>query len=232
MDKISEHVIEIRFKPDSYFLDKRGQIASSIGASTALDQWSISNVQIDFSSKSNEKIQAFYSYKNIGFTSYAPNDSKFFQEEAGKFIKAAWAFIGQNEITRIGIRSKFITETESFTSAFNAYKKKFLALSDDDLKKFGGSLVDLGFPMNFIDGENYFNIVNMGPMEKSQFAQQLTVAGEAFDAGIFLDIDYFKKEFSPHTNQRNVIDFLRQGIKKSEQLYATLNEWVNPEHGK
>ena len=73
---ISKHLVEIRYKPSSRFLDKRGEIADLL-SSTTFDQWNISSNRIDFSSKEQENIGAFISFRNLGlFTNY-PNTQDF-----------------------------------------------------------------------------------------------------------------------------------------------------------
>ena len=55
MEKIfSKHIVEIRHKPNSRFLDRRGETAELL-AGSFFDQWGISNNRIDFSSKKKTK---------------------------------------------------------------------------------------------------------------------------------------------------------------------------------
>jgi len=225
MKKIfSKHIVEIRYKPNSRFLDKRGETAELL-AGSFFDQWNISNNRIDFSSKTNENIVAFISFRNLGlFTNY-PNTADFFKEKAKDFIKSSWDNFLTSKITRIGVRSTYLIETESFKNSFDDYRKKFLGLSDEDLKKFDGDLIDLGFPLNFTIGEDFFNVTT-GPMEKSQSKEFLLDDDELPDAGIFVDVDYFKKEFSPHITQKNVLDFVDKGIDKAGNIKDLIAGWT------
>lgn len=226
MDKIlSKHLIEIRYKPNSRFLDKRGEIADSLSGAT-FDQWNISNNRIDFSSKEHEDFGAFFSFRNFGLFANYPNTQEFFAEKAKDFIKAAWAHFPTGKITRIGIRSTYLIEAKDFKSAFDKYRSKFLALSDSDIEGFGGDLIDLGFPLNFATGEDFFN-VNTGPMEKAQ-SKEMVVGDEDKlpKTGIYVEVDYFRKEFSPHTTQKNVLDFVDKGIQKSATVSELISEWT------
>jgi hypothetical protein len=225
MKKIfSKHVVEIRYKPNPRFLDKRGEIAESLSGSF-FDQWNISNNRIDFSSKTNENITAFISFRNLGIFTNHPNTVDFFKEKAKDFIKSAWTNFPTSKITRIGIRSIYLIETSSFKNSFDEYRKKFLGLSDDDLKKFNGDLIDLGFPLNFSVGEDFFNVTT-GPMEKIQSKEFLLDDDELPEAGIFVDVDYFKKEFSPHIIQKNVLGFIDTGSDKAENIKDLIAGWT------
>ncbi len=220
----SKHIIEIRFKPNSRFLDKRGEIAELL-AGSFFDQWNISNNRIDFSNKTNENVAAFISFRNLGvFTNY-PNKADFFKEKARDFIKSAWTNFPTNKITRIGVRSTYLIGTPSFKNSFDEYRKKFLGLSDEDLKKFNGDLIDLGFPLNFAVGEDFFNVTT-GPMEKNQSKEFLLDDDELPEAGIFVDVDYFKKEFSPHITQKNVLDFIDTGVDKAGDVKDLIAGWT------
>jgi len=220
----SKHIIEIRYKPNSRFLDRRGEIAELL-AGTFFDQWDISNNRIDFSSKGNENILAFFSFRNFGlFTNY-PNTTDFFKEKAKDFIRSAWIHFSADKITRIGIRSTYLIGSKSFENSFDEYRKKFLGLSDEDLKKFDGDLIDIGFPLNFATGEDFFNITT-GPMKKSQSKEFLIDSEELPASGIYMDIDYFKKEFSPHITQKNVLDFADKGIDKAEKIRDLIAGWT------
>ena len=226
MDKIiSKHLIEIRYKPNSRFLDKRGEIADSLSSAT-FDQWNISNNRIDFSSKEREDFGAFFSFRNFGLFANYPNTQEFFTKKAKDFVRNAWTHFPTDKITRIGVRSTYLIETKDFKSAFDKYRSKFLALSDSDIKGFGGDLIDIGFPLNFATGEDFFN-VNTGPMEKAQ-SKELVVDDEKKlpKTGIYVDVDYFRKEFSPHTIQRNVLDFIDKAIQKSDAVSKLIAEWT------
>lgn len=223
-ETITEYVIEIRFKPNAKVLDKRGEIATSL-ISKLLDQWTISNNQISLTSKENTDVKAMFSFRNISFVSNHPNDEKFFLEKAEEYIKSAWTHFPTNEIVRIGVRTKFLISSTDFKTIFDAYRKNFLALSDEQLKKIGGTLVDLGFPLNFVDEDNFFNVMT-GPMEKEQFNQFLKTQEDIFDNGVFIDFDYFKQEFSPHIKQKDIIDFLKLGVKKANDACVAITELV------
>jgi len=61
---ISKHILEIRYKPNSRFLDRRGEIAYILSGQM-FDQWNIGNNRIDFANKKHHNIEAFFSYRNL-----------------------------------------------------------------------------------------------------------------------------------------------------------------------
>lgn len=223
---LSEHIIEIRFKPNANILDKRGEITTAL-TSNIFDQWSISDQQILLSSKENTKVQGSFSYKNTSFQTSYPNNTEFFLSHAENFIKSSWSSFPSNEIARIGIRTRYIVPVKDFKTAFDSYRKTFLGLNDKQIERFGGNLIDLGFPLNFVDGQNFFNVTT-GPMEKKQFIQIFKEEdGEDFFAdGLFLDVDYFKQEFSPYTKQKDVINFMKAGVKKAETVLSVVTDLI------
>lgn len=153
---ISKQIIEARFKPDARFLDRRGAVADSPTLSNLLfEHWNIAANRIDFSSKENAHIRAFFSYKNLGLVSVYPNKIEFFKENAESFIRSAWSHLPNREFSRIGMRLMFLVETDSFDKALDGYRQHFLKLSDDEIGRFGGKLIDVGFPLDFVDNGNH-----------------------------------------------------------------------------
>ncbi|OJI06584.1 hypothetical protein BK004_02790 [bacterium CG10_46_32] len=225
METISKHLVEIRYKPNSRFLDKRGEVADLL-SNSIFDQWNISTNKINFSSKKDDNIEAFFSFRNLGlFTNY-PNTQDFFLEKAKDFIKSAWNYFPTGNIIRVGVRSTYLFETRDFKNTFDKYRSKFLALSDEDIKEFDGDLIDLGFPLNFSIGEDFFN-VNTGPMEKDQSKEMvLNDEEELPTTGVYIDVDYFRKEFSPHTTQKNILEFVDKGIQKADKISKLIAGWT------
>jgi hypothetical protein len=225
MPKIfSKHIIEIRYKSNPRFLDRRGEIVEMLSGSL-FDQWSIANNRIDFTSKKNENIAAFFSYRNLGLFSNYPNTTEYFKDKAREFIRAAWSYFLTKKITRIGIMSIYLIESKNFKESFDRYRSSFLGLSDDNLKKFEGDLIDLGFPLNFTVGEDFFNITT-GPMEKIQSKEFIINDEELPDAGIYIDVDYFRKELSPYITQKNVLEFLDKGIEKADKVKSVIQDLI------
>jgi hypothetical protein len=83
----------------------------------------------------------------------------------------------------------------------------------------------MGFPLNFSVDEDFFNI-NTGPMEKAQSKEQFMDDDELPSAGVYVDVDYFRKEFSPHVSQRNIFDLLDKSISKAENIKKLIADWT------
>lgn len=222
-NKLSNHILEVRFRPSPRFLDEKGHIAAHM-TNDEFNHWNISSNRIDFSSSEHPELAAFFSFSNLGVTSAPPASTADFLNTVKEYIKSAWQHFEKETIIRMGVRSKYLIEVSSITKAFNAYKNKFLKLSDDDITKFGGELVDVGFPLNFIAGDNFFN-VNTGSMEKKQ--SEGIFGEKAFEAGIYVEVDYFRKEISPNIIVKHVISFVNDGTKKADSIANQIVEWIN-----
>ena len=99
-------------------------------------------------------------------------------------------------------------------------------MPNSDIEEFGGDLIDFGFPLNFAVGEDFFN-VNTGPMEKDQSKEMIMDDEEKLPTnGIYVDVDYFRKEFSPYITQRNILDFVDKSIKKADSVSKLIARWT------
>lgn len=221
---ISKHLVEIRFKPSPSVLDKRGQIAESLSGKL-FDRWGISQNRIDFRNKDCKYVTGFFSFRNIGFSSVYPQPLEYFVEKAKDFIKRAWVFFGTNDITRIGVRATFLSEVADFKESVKAYRNCFLKLSEEEVKKFGGDLVDVGFPLNFRAGDKFFNITT-GPMEKAQAVNYYGDEEGIPETSIYLDVDYFKTTFKSTLRQKQVLDFIDEGTQKAQEINNLICKWI------
>jgi hypothetical protein len=222
--KISKYIIEVRFKPDPTILDKRGKVASVL-ISNIFNHWSINNNRIDLTSEKYPGLLGFFSYRNLGIATSLPIDLKIIEEIAEDFIKNSWDYFPHDKITRIGIKTQTLNQVDSFTKTFNTFRQKFLRLDDDLLKKFDGNLVDLGMPLNFINGEDFFNVTT-GPMNDEQSKDFFPDEVELYKNSLFVEVDYFKKEFSPHIIVKHVNELLKKGLKKGEEISDLMMEII------
>ena len=244
---VSKHTIEIRFRPDAGFLDKRGVVAEHIASSaTPFKRWNVSANRIDFSSDDNQHVKAFISYRNMGVVSTPPNDTGYFVETAEAFIGAAWSQLPNRDLSRIGILSMCFIETKDFDKAVDAYRKRFLKLTDEELSGFRGKLIDIGFPLNFVDGKDHFNVIT-GPMKQAQAGQffrdaVLSPSGilqesrllHADDSGIanlpavglYVSVDFFRTDFPNQNTTTTILELLRRGIKKAQGIADLIAPWV------
>jgi len=221
---ISKHLVEIRFKPSPSFLDKRGKIAESLSGKL-FDSWSISENRIDFGNRDCKYIKGFFSFTNAGFSSVYPQPLEYFVERAKDFIPRAWIFFGTNEVIRIGVRSTFLSEVSDFENTVRAYREHFLKLNEEEVKEFGGQLVDVGFPLNFVMGDKRFNIMT-GPMKKAQALIHYGNEEEIPETAIFLDVDYFKSEFGKGLRLKEALNFIEEGTQKAREINKLICNWI------
>lgn len=225
MANIEEYLFELRYKPNPRILDKRGEIARAL-TNEKLNFWSVNTNTVVLNPEGDENMEAIMSYQNISFRVNSPYDKKFFREQLALFLKSAWSYLPTNEILRIGIRPKYLIEKESFSDIYEKYRHKFLGLSDEDVSEFGGSLIDVGFPLNFYEGPNYYDLVT-GPLKKEQYKMFFKNFDETLEQGLFLDLDYYNKDVSPNIRQKEVMDFVDKGIEKGDKLIKLFNtQWL------
>ncbi|KKN57083.1 hypothetical protein LCGC14_0565550 [marine sediment metagenome] len=247
---VSNYSVEIRFRPDAGFLDKRGAVAQSLTSSGApFKRWNVSANAIDFTRDDNQHIRAFFSYRNLGVLSTPPNASEYFVATAEKFLAAAWEHLPNREFSRAGVRSVLLIETEDFAEAVAAYRRRFLGLTDKEVQAFGGDLIDVGFPMNFVKGKDHFNVIT-GPMERGQSLQFFRdthpslgailqrvgrLPGGDSDAtdlpavGLFVDVDFFRENLSQHTTVTTMLGLLRRGVKKAQGIADLIEKLITEE---
>ena len=118
----------------------------------------------------------------------------------------------------------FLTETDNFGEVLAAYRRRFLKLTDENLGEFGGDLIDLGFPIYFESGSDFFNVVT-GPMKKEQ-SEQFFGEIDIPNTGIFVDVDFFRNDLSPKIGQMSVLALLSKGIKKAQEIATLINNWI------
>jgi hypothetical protein len=221
MKTISSHLCEIRLKPNPKFLDKRGNIASSI-ISEDFPSWVISENKINFSNKSDDRISAFFTYLNLGVSIFYPHKPKDFINITERFINKSWNFFQNTDIVRIGIRSKMLIDLgKNFNDYFKFYEKNINLFSEQNT--FKAKLVDVGLNLNYADKDNFFNITT-GPMEKEQakifFDNKLD--DELPKNALYLEIDYFKEDFAPFIKQKDILKIINNGIEKAEEVKKSI----------
>jgi hypothetical protein len=211
---ISKYFIEIRFEPDAGILDKRGKIAASVLKKQFTD-WIIQENKIDFSKKGNDEFGAYFSYRNLGIYSSYPNALPFIKNSSKDFIKSTWDYFKNNKIQRIGVRTISLTETTDYQKTFDAYKENFFKINEETLGKFDGKLYDVGFPMDFIDGNKFTHIMT-GPMYAKQSSQHFDKVKDIPKYGIFVDVDYYMDDCSSISTPQDLIKFIEEALNKGK----------------
>ena len=225
---VSKYTVEIRFKPDGSMLDRQGQTANIlVDGNNLFDRWSIEG-RVNLSTDDNPNIKAFISHKNLGVTSHHPNSSDFFIAQASKFIQCAWSLFCNRPFLRLGVRSTLVASVDDFAATVERYKNKFLRLEDNDLQQIGGEIVDVGFPINFVSGDDCFNIVT-GAMKSEQIQLYMKDVDPEYypRVGLFLDLDYFCTKFEGRIKQQTICDYVSSGVAKAYEVLNTIHGWVS-----
>jgi hypothetical protein len=192
---LSEHILEIRFKPNPKILDHRGAWAELVSKELSLSEWLILDNRFDVHDKP-KKETVFVGFRNCGYTCFDAPTANYFPDKAIKFFKLLLdleEFGNPLFVERIGVRSKFITShPKGFDDLKERYASRYLILSEKAKQAIGGKLVDIGGPLNFADKLGNFNTVS-GPMAKDQMKDFIKREGEYPDVGLFYDIDYWQR---------------------------------------
>lgn len=194
---ISEHTVEIRYKPNPKILDFRGTWAENISDHMGLPDWGIIENRIDIFSKA-KNMHAFVGFRNAGFVTVDAPTSNYFPNQATKLFKYLFGLDGFGDpifVERLGVRFKFCTNFDGkFEELCEKYSTSFLSITDKAKKALGENvkLIDIGGPLNFVDGLGNFNTMS-GPMAKAQTEQFFKKHDEYPEVGLFFDIDYWRK---------------------------------------
>jgi len=222
-NSLNEHVVELRFKPDSTILDRRGEIAKQISSSLGFSEWLIIENRVDIYTN-NSQHHAFVGFSNAGYVVSDSATKDEFPDKSAKFLKLLLSPLGigsEPHIERVGVRSKFITEFKgSFDTLVQHCTKSYLDLRPGALDALGKDvkLIDVGAPLNFIDNLGNFN-THCGPMLPGQASQFFRRKSGFPQVGLYYDIDYFLKPGRPIKSGdivTTIIGFAKRAWERNE----------------
>jgi len=214
----------MRFKPNAKILDYLGEWTEYLVNEMNLPDWNIDINRLNLYDKKN---QAFLGFKNCGFVSISPDTRNYFEDQASKFLRAIFKLeeFKPLPVTRMGVRSAFLMSyAGNFESIFQKYKDKVIKPTDKALEALNGQLIDLGVPLNFKDGEAYFNTMT-GPMTSLQIKRFFPTIESTPDVGLFFEIDYFKENIG-NEQLEQLIGLLKTFAHKSWQKMDSLVKLV------
>lgn len=192
---VSEHILEIRYKPNPKILDYRGTWAELISKELSLSEWLILENRIDIFDKP-KKETFFVGFRNSGYICFNSPTSNYFPDKATKFVKYLFSlevFGNPIIVERLGVRSKFITPHQpGFDDLRERYASRYLVLTDKAREAIGAKLADIGGPLNFADKLGNFNTFS-GPMVQDQMKEFIQQQPEYPEVGLYYDIDYWQK---------------------------------------
>lgn len=194
-DAISQHIFELRFKPNSRILDHRGTWAQHISKELSLSEWIIVENRFDVHDKL-KKETVFVGFRNCGYTCKDAPTRNYFPDKGAQFLRLLFSFEEfENPIfvERIGVRTKFITNhAKGFDDLRDRVGSKYITLPEKAMKAISAKLVDIGAPLNFADKQGNFN-TSLGPMTKDQISDFIPGRNDYPEVGLFYDIDYWLK---------------------------------------
>jgi len=225
---VSEHVMEVRYRPSGSFLGVAGKIADYFFDKEVFPHWQIQSNgnRVDFRDAPNEvkKFGAFVTFRNAGYVVFNPDTKNLFVDKALSFWKHALA--NQDftipKITRFGCRGKVFIQTDA---EFLAIRQKFAAftITSEARQLAGGDLQDFSVSLEVKDSD-FTARVQMGPVKKDEAQKYFSFESDAFGhSGVFLDLDLYTHEVA---NQKEVGELLKKANDrlwtKVDSLYAAL----------
>lgn len=223
MLRISEHILEIRYKPNPKILDHRGTWAELISAELGLAHWRIIENRIDIHDKDRKEL-AFVGFRNSGFTCFDAPTANYFPDKAVKFLKFVLNledFGSPVLVERLGVRSKFVfSHPQGFEDLRERFSSRFFSLTDAAKSAISAKLVDIGLSLNFADKLGNFNTI-CGPMQEEQIRQYIDRAGDYPKIGLFFDIDYWvrpNKEMDSAEILRLIRGYATEGWNRSDRI--------------
>ncbi len=220
---VSEHVLEIRYKPDSKVLDYRGQLASALSNDFKLSEWRITQNRVDVYDK-EQSTRVFASFRNAGAVVRNPPDSETFPNLTGKFIQ----FLAEQKpyrkkfpLLRLGVRSRFgFASSHSFPQLVERYLRRIVDIRPEVIDSIGARLIDVGVPVNFEADLGQINS-NTGPMEREQLSSffGFHLKDRLPDVALYVEFDYWLKT-EKDTGVAEIVSIVRD--------YASSN-WRNSE---
>lgn len=193
----SDHVFEIRYRPNAKILDRRGEWAERLSENLQLPRWQIASNRFDVWNEDTPEHRGFVSFSNSGYSLANAPTANYFPDHVVKFFKLVLAlpdFPKPLYVIRIGVRQRFLTEfVGKFDELVKRYAERYLCPTDKAMTVIGGKLLDLGGPMNFADSLGNFN-TNCGPVPEEQ-AKTFFPDQEPEDGfpkvALYYDIDYW-----------------------------------------
>jgi len=227
----SEHLLEVRFKPNPRVLDLRGAWVQEIADQMDMREWGIVENRLDVFD-SDEKRRAFVSFQNFGFLARDCPTTNYFPDHANKFLRIVTRLeeFGANLwVARIGMRARFCTPYDGTFDQLRArFLQRYVGLSESALDAIGreAKVLDIGAHLNFVDQYGNFNTM-CGPMVRAQIDSLFPKVGGFPDVGLYYDIDYWLKperELDTRELPSQVTKFSSQAWQRHERICRLILE--------
>lgn len=224
---ISESLLEIRYKPNSKIIDRRGTWAELISNHMNLDEWRVDTNRIDIHDKANLN-RAFVAFRNAGFITRNVPTPNFFPDQAVKLFRYLFSMEGFGKsiiIERFGLRQRFASTFHgSFEDLRDRYSTRFLALTDAAKEAINAEIVDIGGPLNFRDRHGHFNTMS-GPMRSSQLQEFFPEEEEYPEVSFYFDIDYWLRP-NKETPENDVIKWIKTFAQEGWARHERVRDFI------
>lgn len=226
---LTEHILEIRYRPNPKVLDLRGTWAESISKHMELEHWRIIENRVDLFDE-DQSLHVFVGFRNAGCIALDPPTRNFFPDKAAKLLTHLFGLDGFGDplfVERLGVRSKFCTAySGTFDALTELYASNYLCLTPNAYKAVGQKvkLIDIGGPLNFADHLGNFNTMS-GPMTAAQFPQFFKKDEGFPDVGLYFDNDYWvrpAKNLAGREVVPKVRSFATEAWDRSERVAAVV----------
>lgn len=225
---ISEHILEVRYKPNPEFLDYRGSYTKGISNLLSLNHWKIDNNRVDIYNDDNS-LRAFISFRNFGLIIQNSYDKNYFPNQANKFVRyilSQKTFKNPPFITRLGVRSRFaFPSTTDFDTLLENYISKYFSLSEKAKGIFKDKVVDAGLPIYFQTEIGQIN-TQSGPMNKDQLVEFFPNTPNLPDVALYIDLDYWK-EPKKDLSEDNITHLIKEYSINSWNFYEQITSLIS-----
>lgn len=225
--RLSDHIVEVRFKPRADLVDVRGELAAQLSEKLDCPDWSISDNRVEVVDKRTSRL-AFVSHRNFGCQFADASNQGYLSDQAVKAVKHILEAMGQRDpltVPRLGARSRFAV---SFQGRFEELRERFIheyATPTAAVERaLGGALVDVGFFLNRADSVGNFNTMT-GPMSALQVKERLDRDDNLPDVALYFEIDYWLKPtrpLAPNAIIEHVRAFTSAGWQKFEAVCSMM----------
>jgi hypothetical protein len=191
-ETFSEHIIEVRYKPNPLLLDQQGLRAKLLSDGFGYEHWVVSQ-NVVRAMGSDKKETAFIGYHNAGLVCQDLPDAKAFVLRIETFCKVLYRVpcIEEATLTRLGVRSRFLRAFDaSFATLMELFSGRCLRISEPYRKTLAGTIEDVGAPINCRDSVGNFN-THCGPMDAEQAKAFMKREHDLPPVSLYFDIDYW-----------------------------------------
>lgn len=207
---ISEHILEMRYRPFGRLLDIRGLIADWIADHAGLSSWSITENRVDFKiNEDSDRERAFVSHRNLGYVVRSPDTRNYVPDRATRFVRELLRVDGfqLRPVLRFGYRSRFLLPyTDGFEDLVKLVNAR-MPLPESLTKPFDARIEDVGSVVVLRKGKTRIK-VQSGPMEQEQAKGVLQGHEHLPVVGFFIDMDQYQIDVGEMV-EKDVTELLR-----------------------